>query len=152
MKFGMAITGEERVIHVGIPEGVYAVNFDTKSVEFYAGISMEQISCLNIIMYSPEFTKADLKSKGGPYDPTGKAKHFDCGCLKDRGFYKEYQFNMEYLDTSEGPISNHNHEKGVREVYLSVKEPFVGEVCGEGEFHEPFEEETLAVKLIDNNR
>lgn len=152
MKFGMAFTVEERVVHVKIPEGIYVVNFDTQYVGFTRNNAMEEFMLPKVIMESPEFTKEDLKVKLSPYNITGKALCFECGTLRSISYSKDYQLVMEYLDTSKGEIGEHTHPVGVKEVYLTVAEPFTGEVCGEGEFHKTLWKKTLAVKFIDNKK
>ncbi len=131
-------------IYVGIEDGMYKVQFDFKfrKVEFQKEKGALQ-NC-EILFVSTNFYEGDLIPKEG----TEQVLCYPCGELyfTERG--KKYKLEMEYLDMSFEKIQKHGHPENVAEVYLSVEEPYKGEICGYGGVHEPFAKKILAIKLI----
>jgi len=131
---------------VGFSDGVYRVDFNASKVEFSK-------DCFNIeqpdfILTTAEFTLKNLTEKKNVSDSVGTimSKLFE-GRTITRGD-RTIEFVIEFLDTSIGKIPYHSHPDNVREVYLSMDAPFVGNVCPYNGMHEPFSDHTLAIKLI----
>lgn len=129
-------------VYVGIPRGVYAVHFDNKHVCFEEGTKLSGLFQTGIMMVS-RFGEQDLI----PKENFPGVLCFPCGTLTV-GKDGHKKIIMEYIDTTNGPIKRHNHPEGIVEVYLSADQPYHGEVCGLGEFHNPFCNHTIAVKVI----
>lgn len=131
-------------VFVGINAGVYKVQFDSSKnkVEFRKDKDILQ-NC-EVLYVSTEIYENDLTPKHG----TEGVLYFPCCELFFRENGKRYKLIMEYLDTSFCKILTHGHPDNVTEVYLSVEEPYKGEVCDFCDVHQPFVNHTLAVKLI----
>lgn len=124
-------------------EGVYRVDLGEKSIEFIPGELEENVNAM--IHLSVNIPIDDyLEPLDSPYNPTGKAMHYEWGQINVHGT----KVILDYLDTTKGKISLHPHKGRIREVYLSTKRPFCGEICDVGEYHEPFTDNTVAVKVI----
>lgn len=145
MKLELAVmTNGNRVIsvYVGTEQGVYAVHFENKHICFEEGTKLSDLFETGITMVS-KFTEKDLIPKEG----APGVMCFPCGTMSVcRDGSKKVV--MEYMDTTGGTVKRHNHPLGVLEVYLSADKPFHGEVCGDGEFHNPFCDHTISVKVI----
>lgn len=148
MKFELGVLMHKdkiRGIFVQTPEGVYSINSisgEWNKICFEKGEKLSNLIVTDISMKS-EFTEKDLI----PKTPFDGVLCYPCGklILNDH-FIKE--IIVEYLDTSGGNIPRHNHPDGVEEFYLSLDEPFKGKHCKFGEFHEPFCNHTLAIKIV----
>lgn len=126
-------------IAVELPFGTYRVDFARKRVEFQKDDS--------VYLYSPDIIM--------------EKKFFD-GCLEPKEGFDgvmhsfdrvdiceyDYMIDIEYLDLTSGNIPRHSHPGKVQEVYLATEQPYRGEICLEGEYHEPFAKKQLAVKII----
>lgn len=124
-------------------EGVYRVDLGEKSIEFIPGEFEENINAM--VHLSVNIPIDDyLVPLDSPYNPTGNVMHYEWGQINVHGT----KVILDYLDTTEGEISLHPHKGNVKEVYLSSKRPFCGEICDVGEYHKPFTDKTVAVKLI----
>lgn len=126
---------------VGIPQGVYHVDFDRKLVTFQEGETWRSKECLEL--YVEKF-KLKSDEKGLLRLPLTKWQ------IPNEGRIANYLL-VEYLDKEEEAngeelIELHSHDAGIREVYLSLFPPFRGEVCGFDEEHKPFAWPTLAIK------
>lgn len=131
-------------VFVGVKDGVYKVQFDsnTQKVEFRRVKDVLQ-NC-EILYVSTEFYDCDLMPKRG----NDGVLCYPCCELHFSENGKKYTLIMEYLDTSFAKLATHGHPENVTEVYLSVEEPYRGEVCEFGNVHQPFVDHTLAVKLV----
>ena len=128
---------------VGIPQGIYHIDYDQKLVTFQEGEKWQAEKCLELYVEKSQFKSNE--------------KGLLCSQLKkwqfpDEGRIANYLL-VEYLDkekeaNGEELIKLHSHDAGVREVYLSLVFPFRGEVCGFDEKHKPFAWPTLAIKHI----
>lgn len=126
---------------VGIPEGIYHVDFDQKLVTFEEGEKWRSEKYLEFFV---EKQKLKNDAKGLLCSPLTKWK------LPNKGKIANYLL-VEYLDKEEKAngeelIKLHSHDTDIREVYLSLASPFRGEVCGFDEEHKPFTWPTLAIK------
>lgn len=129
---------------VGIgEEGCYRIDLTDKTVDFIPGkLEMDKVPMIMLKVNMP--FENYLEPLNSPYNPTGKAMHYEWGHINVKGT----QCILDYLDTTEGEISLHPHKGKVIEVYLSAEYPYVGEICAVGEYHKPFTEKTIAVKII----
>lgn len=129
-------------ILVETPDGVYLVNFERNHVCFEKNVHISDILVGNVL-HECEFTAEDLMPKKG----MNGVRYYPC-LNTTVGHLLKKDIVMEYLDTSAGRIPRHNHPGCAVEVYLSVDAPYTGMICGIGEFHEPFCDQTIAVKMI----
>lgn len=129
------------VVYVGVPGGVYRVQFGSKKVDFFKDEEILQ-NC-EVIYGSPMIEEKNLRPKEG----FEGARCFPCGEMVFRENGKSYKLIMEYLE-GEIPLHDHGDKKAiVSEVYLDIEEPFRAEVCAPYEMHQTFAKKTLAVKL-----
>lgn len=146
--------GTSVVLLAGVEEGVYAVDFGRKTVEFMERSNFEvakrffskYIRAKNLYE-TPEFTQRDLrmnrKFPGVKSYQCGSITVFDSKITK-----RNKKLVMEYIDMTRGEIPEHDHgEEQCIEVYLSTTAPYRGEFCDIGESHKPFCNKTLAVKM-----
>lgn len=129
-------------IFVGTSDGVYLVNFEHNHICFEEGAKVSDL-LIGDVSVTSEFTEDDLI----PKKEFEGVRHYHCATATIGRFFKK-DIIMEYLDTSNGKIPRHTHSDGVMEVYLSLDPPHIGKICGFGEFHEPFCNHTIAVKVI----
>ncbi len=127
---------------VGIPQGIYHVDYDQKSVEFLR----------DEIWKADEYLEFEVEKEHLQKKENGLLSSILVACwrLPNVGRIANH-LRMEYFDKEKGvenPIGGHSHKPGTREVYLSMCEPFRGEVCDFGEEHKPFFWPTFAVKHI----
>lgn len=124
-------------------KGCYCVDLSDKTVRFSSKLESLESPMSIILSRKCDFV-GDVEPLDSPYNPSGKAMHYEWGRVNVKGI----SFILDYLDTTKGKILRHPHVGKVVEVYMSAKAPFVGTICDIGEEHEPFADETIAVKLI----
>lgn len=156
-------------------EAAYLIDFNTRKVFFYQGEADLKRLFLRGLTYEDDpyhmwrghdtsinssFSEADMEEKIGVSGITGTVM----SCIVGRAQFvkdgKELELIAEYLDTTNGKLPKHSHPNlkhptkpnctgKVREAYLNADSPYGrGEVCGYGEFHEPFTDHTIAIKVI----
>lgn len=137
---------ERFFVQIGM-EGVYRVDFAEKTVEFIPGeLELENVPMVMLGINIP--IEDYLVPLDSPYNSSGNAMHYEWGQVNVGGD----RCILDYLDTREGEISLHPHKGNVKEVYLSAEAPYSGEICDVGEYHKPFTEKTIAVKIIYGER
>ena len=121
------------------PFGSYRVDFGHKKVEF----TKNKFQLYDPdIKFEMEFCENMLTPKQGF---EGVRHYLDSIDIHSY----DYKVDIEYLDTTHGKIEMHSHQEGVEEVYVSVEEPYRGEICSNGESHKPWAAKTVAVKIIN---
>lgn len=138
MMHGDSIVG----VFVEMDEGVYSISIERNHVCFEKNVKLKDL-IINTDFFTAEFTEEDLV----PKEDLEGVLCYPCSKLTV-GRYLKKEIVIEYLDTTNGEIPRHNHPEGVMEVYLSTDSPYQGKICSFGEFHEPFCDHTLAIKII----
>lgn len=132
--------------------GTYIINFNKQEVGFYYGKILHRYADNTLMVEFDEET--DLI----PHETCKGVYHTDLiwnvGSSGSSVVAEEdgrWKIIADYL---EGDIDKHSHDHGVREAYLSIKEPYFGKVCGYYEEHSSNdvcpngESKLIAVKAI----
>lgn len=134
-------------ITVGVSKGIYEVDFGAKEVVFDKGKRWRKtVDFLQFDVPEEDFMN-DKEAEGLQIRPLGRQYFEKIG--RGRHFLEFTLFRRTNPDVN--PISRHGHRPcknllGAEEVYLSLEEPFRGEVCSWDEEHEPFCYPFLAIK------